>query len=138
MPSSPQRSVIVINSDENDSRGDNLGLDTEGDSSVLSRVLASIYGTVMLELMVKRNASIIDPGESVWGFGQVVAMVILLAPLNEVVHFVLGLFDSDGKKIKTRELSSALFVLEMLLTNNLDRACGVLGCVGEGESRIYV
>lgn len=67
---------------------DTLGAATRGSRSLIARLMFVTYGTVMLELTVKRNN--IAPGENVWSFGQIVAVVIAVGGINEVVHFFLG------------------------------------------------
>ncbi|KAF8319740.1 hypothetical protein DL93DRAFT_2053375 [Clavulina sp. PMI_390] len=68
----------------------NAALSEPGPSSgsVIWRVLFAIYGTVMLELTVRRND--VGPGEGAWGFGQIVAVIIAVGGLNEVLQFFLG------------------------------------------------
>jgi hypothetical protein len=55
---------------------------------VIARLLFVTYGIVMLELTIRRNN--VAPGENVWSFGQIVAVVIAVGGMNEVLHFVLG------------------------------------------------
>jgi len=54
----------------------------------IARLLFVTYGVVMLELTIKRND--VAPGESVWSFGQIVAVVIAIGGMNEVLNFFLG------------------------------------------------
>ena len=67
---------------------DPFGAATRGSRNLIGRLLFVTYGTVMLELTIKRNN--VAPGENVWSFGQIVAMVIAVGGINEVVHFLLG------------------------------------------------
>jgi hypothetical protein len=67
---------------------DQLGTATRGSRNIIARLLFVTYGTVMLELTIKRND--VAPGENVWSFGQIVAVVIAVGGINEVVHFFLG------------------------------------------------
>ncbi|KAF8317154.1 hypothetical protein DL93DRAFT_2055894 [Clavulina sp. PMI_390] len=53
----------------------------------ISRAFFTIYGIVMLELIVARND--IARGENVWSFGQVLAMLVTLSGIKEVVEFFL-------------------------------------------------
>lgn len=74
--------------EESTSSSTQLTLTQNQRSYIFIRLLTLIYGTVMLELTIKRNH--VQPGESSWGFGQIVAVVIAAGGLNEVLHFVLG------------------------------------------------
>lgn len=67
---------------------DQLATTTQGSRNIIARLLFVTYGTVMLELTIKRNN--VAPGENVWSFGQIVAVVIAVGGINEVVHFFLG------------------------------------------------
>jgi len=64
-------------------------------------LLSSIYATTMLELMVHRNTAHVNKNGTVvgsgivqidesWQFGQILAVVMIIAILNEFVHFFFG------------------------------------------------
>ena len=61
---------------------------TQSSRNLIGHLLFVTYGTVMLELTIKRNN--VTPGKNVWSFGQIVTMVITVGGINEVVHFFLG------------------------------------------------
>ena len=61
---------------------------TRSSRNLIGHLLFVTYGTVMLELTIKRNN--VTPGKNVWRFGQIVTMVITVGGINEVVHFFLG------------------------------------------------
>jgi len=61
-------------------------------------LFSAIYATVMLELTVQRNAANVLPGgtnaasgvvqvDDTWAFGQVLSVVMIIANINEVLHF---------------------------------------------------
>lgn len=50
----------------------------------LSLVYA-VYGVATLELIAHRNRSNIQPGEDTWGFGQIIAVILLLGSLIDIV-----------------------------------------------------
>ncbi|KAF8625964.1 hypothetical protein AX17_006689 [Amanita inopinata Kibby_2008] len=54
-------------------------------------LFAGIYAVIMLELYVKRNKNLIAEGENQWSFGQIYALIMILATLNEFAHFIIGL-----------------------------------------------
>ncbi|KXX80195.1 hypothetical protein MMYC01_204225 [Madurella mycetomatis] len=58
---------------------------------LIGRLAGTIYLAVMLELMMKRNA--LAPGADLWGFGQVLAMTMLVGPLIELASLMLGKVD---------------------------------------------
>jgi len=71
-PSKEQRSGV---SDEK--------VDGTGGKSIYKHFLtfpvgSAIYGVTTLELIVQRNRSNVESGENDWGFGQIVALVLLL------------------------------------------------------------
>lgn len=75
----------------------------KSDRAAPIRFLLSIYSVVNLELVIRRNISIVKEGEDEWGFGQIAAMVVLLSPFNELLHAFLNLCAYDGPK-KTRRI----------------------------------
>jgi len=50
----------------------------------LSLVYA-VYGVATLELIAHRNRSNIKPGEDAWGFGQIIAVILILGSLIDIV-----------------------------------------------------
>lgn len=58
---------------------------------LVGRLGASAYIIAMLELIIKRNQP--RPQETLWTFGQVLAMMMLLGPLIECLSLVLGKMD---------------------------------------------
>ncbi|KAI0257998.1 hypothetical protein BC834DRAFT_975731 [Gloeopeniophorella convolvens] len=66
----------------------------------LGSVALAIYSIVILELTVKRNSSLILPGESDWTFGQVVAVVLTLASIIEIVDHLYNARRAGRKMLK--------------------------------------
>ncbi|KAH9980268.1 hypothetical protein BGW80DRAFT_1274405, partial [Lactifluus volemus] len=81
------------------------GLTTEGEGErkdngwylkrAILQLLWAIYAIVTLELMMWRNnlnhGGVVAMNDNYsWGFGQVLAVVMIAAALNAVVHFILG------------------------------------------------
>ena len=58
-------------------------------TGTLTRILATIYGIIMLERTIASND--VGPGENVWSFGQIIAIIIVIGSVNEVVHYFLNL-----------------------------------------------
>lgn len=82
---------------------------------VLGPILTSVYGIVTLELMIHRNAALIeDEAEKEWGFGQVLAMVLLVGPFKEIMDGLLSVLD-NGKELEHPGFArSVLRVLPLL------------------------
>jgi hypothetical protein len=55
-----------------------------------SKLLAAVYGVVMLELYEKRNQHLLTAGEDQWTFGQIFSIIQMISVLNEVLHFLLS------------------------------------------------
>jgi len=83
--------------------GGNRGPEGEGERKdkgwyfkmMILQFLWAIYAIVTLELMVWRNnvnhGGVVTMSDAyTWAFGQVLAVVMLAAALNEIVHFLLG------------------------------------------------
>jgi len=47
-------------------------------------VVPAVYGIATLELIVQRNRAIIQPGEDAWGFGQIIALVLVSGNLIDI------------------------------------------------------
>jgi len=45
----------------------------------------AVYGVATLELIVHRNRPNIQPGEDAWGFGQIIAVILILGNLIDIV-----------------------------------------------------
>ncbi|KAI0250810.1 hypothetical protein BJV78DRAFT_537311 [Lactifluus subvellereus] len=73
------------------------------DMDILS-LLWAIYATVMLELTVRRNdiqhGGIVNI-DNAWAFGQILSAVMIIASLNEVVHFFLGILTHNRTRAPT-------------------------------------
>ncbi|KAI0287344.1 hypothetical protein BC826DRAFT_1108519 [Russula brevipes] len=46
--------------------------------------VSAVYGVATLELIVRRNRPNIQPGEGVWGFGQIIALILILGSVIDV------------------------------------------------------
>jgi len=44
-----------------------------------------VYGVATLQLIVHRNSLNIQPGENAWGFGQIIAVILILGSLIDIV-----------------------------------------------------
>lgn len=84
----------------------------------ISLLLSAIYSTVMLELTVRRNAAKLLPNgtniasgvvqvDESWAFGQVLAVVMIIASVNEVVHFLFDFFARSRRRLARGPLSQA-------------------------------
>ncbi|KAH9958815.1 hypothetical protein BC827DRAFT_1269263 [Russula dissimulans] len=51
-------------------------------------VVSAVYGIATLELIVQRNRSNIQPGEGAWGFGQIIALILILGSMIDIVATV--------------------------------------------------
>jgi hypothetical protein len=47
--------------------------------------LVVIFFVVDTKLMIRRSVNLVKDGESLWTFGQVLAMIMVVSPLIEVV-----------------------------------------------------
>ncbi|KAH9980265.1 hypothetical protein BGW80DRAFT_1274384 [Lactifluus volemus] len=89
------------------------GLTTEGEGErkdkgwyfkmMILQFLWAVYAIVTLELMVWRNnvnhGGVVTMNDAyTWAFGQVLAVVMLAAALNEIVHFLLGHINVKRKR----------------------------------------
>ncbi|KAF8319741.1 hypothetical protein DL93DRAFT_115722 [Clavulina sp. PMI_390] len=70
------------------SAGDAYNDSSSGSGSIIIRLLVLAYGITMLELTIVRNN--VGPGENVWGFGQIVSVIIALGGANEMLQFFMG------------------------------------------------
>jgi len=84
----------------------------------ISLLLSAIYSTVMLELTVHRNTAKLLPNgtniasgvvqvEKSWVFGQVLAVVMIIASVNEVVHFLFDFFARSRRRLARGPLNQA-------------------------------
>ncbi|KAH9065412.1 hypothetical protein EDB87DRAFT_1679886 [Lactarius vividus] len=98
----------------------------------IPRILSAIYSIVMLELMVHRNninhGGIVQVDDS-WAFGQTLAVVMIAANMNEVIHFLFGYIArrrerSRGLQTEAQQASDDTGVP---LTSTLYRSRGHLG-----------
>jgi len=48
-------------------------------------VVPAVYGIATLELIVQRNRPNIQPGEGAWGFGQIIALILILGSIIDIV-----------------------------------------------------
>jgi len=48
-------------------------------------VIPAAYGVVTLELIVHRNRPNLQPGEDAWGFGQIIALVLILGSVIDIL-----------------------------------------------------
>ncbi|KAF4119831.1 hypothetical protein GMORB2_3519 [Geosmithia morbida] len=55
---------------------------------LVGHVFASSYFIAMLELMIDRNT--LGPGKDDWGFGQLLAVALLIGPLTEILSLLIG------------------------------------------------
>ncbi|KAN0139876.1 hypothetical protein V8E53_002538 [Lactarius tabidus] len=71
-----------------------------------SQIIAAIYSTVMLELTVQRNSTQhkgkVEVDNS-WAFGQTLAVVMIFANLNEVIHFLIDYIARRRKRSHERQ-----------------------------------
>jgi len=58
------------------------------------RVILAVYGITSAELIVHRNRSLVQSGEDDWGFGQVVAILLLLPIFMEILAILKERFFS--------------------------------------------
>lgn len=60
----------------------------------IPQMIIAIYSTVMLEVTVQRNSTqhngVVQVNNS-WAFGQTLAVVMIFADVNEVIHYFIGL-----------------------------------------------
>ncbi|KAH9986662.1 hypothetical protein BJV74DRAFT_531954 [Russula compacta] len=52
---------------------------------VNASVVWAVYGVATLELIVQRNRSNIQPGEDAWGFGQIIALILIFGSVIDIV-----------------------------------------------------
>ncbi|KAH9968427.1 hypothetical protein BGW80DRAFT_662161 [Lactifluus volemus] len=52
---------------------------------IVLSVGSAVYGVATLELIVHRNGANIQPGEETWGFGQILALILLLGCVVDIV-----------------------------------------------------
>ncbi|KAI0304417.1 hypothetical protein B0F90DRAFT_1815748 [Multifurca ochricompacta] len=78
--------------------------------------LSAIYSTVMLELTVRRNSTnhhgVVTVDNS-WAFGQILSVVMIVANLNEVLHFLFGFFARRRKSARERQAEEEMAVHEV-------------------------
>lgn len=60
---------------------------------LIGHLFASSYFVAMLELMINRNT--LGPGKNDWGFGQLLAVALLIGPLTEICSLLIGLVGKD-------------------------------------------
>ncbi|KAN0130049.1 hypothetical protein V8E53_012203 [Lactarius tabidus] len=72
-----QFGTVIVSLKTNPSKVDDTG--RKSIYRLLTLPLGSaIYGVVTLELIVRRNQPIVGSGESAWGFGQIVSLILML------------------------------------------------------------
>ena len=65
-------------------------------ATVLLKTGVNIYAIVTLEQTIRRNK--LGPEEKDWGFGQVLALFLLLGPVAELLNIFLAKTDKDGEE----------------------------------------
>jgi hypothetical protein len=67
---------------------------------ILTSALVVIFFVVDTELMIRRSVSLVKDGESLWTFGQVLAMIMVVSPLVEVVKQGINWYKEEVKRLK--------------------------------------
>jgi hypothetical protein len=63
---------------------------------------------VNIELTLRQNRELQSPGESLWTFGQILAILLLVLPLRDLVETVLSRHEKQRRKEHTELLRNAI------------------------------
>jgi hypothetical protein len=68
----------------------------------------NIIFLVDIELTLRHNRLLVSSDESVWSFGQILAMLLLVLPLRDLVETFLSRHEKQRKKEHTESLKNAI------------------------------